>query len=85
MITLSFQYNGNNYSALVIEKFLDNRKEYRVTVMNGELEKLLFGNHILVERSGNILCPNSPKPENETLVTQIIHALKNWLNLVSQH
>ena len=83
MITLSFNYNGNKYSALILEKFLEDRKEYRVTIMNGDLEKLLFGNNILIERAGKILCPNPPRPENETLVKQIIQSLMNWLGFRS--
>lgn len=51
--------------------------------MNGELEKLLFGNNILIERSGKILCPNPPRAENETLVKQIIQSLMNWLGFRS--
>ena len=79
MFTLPFEYNGKNYSALVQEKFLENGKEYRLTIMNGELESLLFGNHILVERNGTLSCCTEARQENEQLVLQLINSLNEYL------
>jgi hypothetical protein len=80
MFTLPFEYNGSNYSALVHEKYLANGKQYRITIMNGELEQLLFGNHILIEKDG-LICPGTtPKPENEKLILQLIHNLKECMD-----
>jgi hypothetical protein len=79
MFTLPFKYNGSNYSALVHEKYLVNGKQYRITVMNGDLEKLMFGNNILIEKDG-IICPgNAPNPDNEELISQIINSLTDCL------
>jgi hypothetical protein len=79
MFTLPFVYNGKKYAALVDETFLNVGKEYRLTIMNGELEALLYGNHILVEKDNKICCYNSPKEENEQLVLQLINSLNDYL------
>ena len=79
MITLPFDYNGNRYSALVCEKVKEDSKEYRFTIMNGDLEKLLYGSHILVERNGEIQPPQPLDEEKQPLVLQLIRALKEFL------
>lgn len=79
MFTLTFVYNGTAYSALVHEKYLTDGKQYRITVMNGDLEQLLFGNNILIEKDGK-LCPvNDAKEENKNLIKQIINSLNKSL------
>ena len=54
MFTIPFEYNGKQFSALVHEKHLQDGKQYRVTIMNGELEQLLYGNNILIKKKTGI-------------------------------
>lgn len=61
--TVSFTYRQSDYDALVRVKIKDDEsKEYHVTVMNGELEKMLYGNHVLSVKNGkfDILDANVP-------------------------
>jgi hypothetical protein len=51
-LSVSFGFEGENYYALIRKKEKDNSTQYHVTIMNGELEKLLFGNHIITEVDG---------------------------------
>ncbi len=45
ILSLPFEYKEHQYKALVaIKKYLDH-KEYRITIMNGELEKNLRTSH----------------------------------------
>jgi hypothetical protein len=54
-ISLSFDFQGAPYEALARVKETTATTEYHITVMNGELEKRLFGNHIIIEEEkGNL-------------------------------
>lgn len=55
MFSISFNYRESTYEALIrVIKEKGDRREYRITVMNGELEVLLFGHHMLVEENGQL-------------------------------
>lgn len=77
--TLTFEYNGTNYAALVNEKPLESGKEYRVTVMNGELEKLLYGDHVITEKNGTLKCVDDCPQEKKQLLHEIRKVLTNYL------
>ena len=49
MFSLYFSYNGSSFKALIRLKERASRREYHVTIMNGQLERLLYGSHIFVE------------------------------------
>lgn len=51
-LSVSFQFEGTEQHALIRKKRKADHNEYYITVMNGKLEKLLFGNHILKEMNG---------------------------------
>ena len=51
-LSISFEFEGTEYGALIRKKRKAEHNEYYITVMNGILEKLLFGNHILQEING---------------------------------
>lgn len=54
-ISFSFSFEGFPYDALARVKETTANTEYHITVMNGELEKRLFGNHIIIEEEkGNL-------------------------------
>jgi hypothetical protein len=49
MLSLEFMYKSKTYYALVRTKLIGQEKQYYITVMNGELEMLLYGNHVILE------------------------------------
>jgi len=54
-ISFAFSFEGFPYEALARVKETTSNTEYHITVMNGELEKRLFGNHIIIEEEkGNL-------------------------------
>lgn len=55
MFSIRFNYRKSAYEALIrVVKEKGNKKEYRITVMNGELEMLLYGHHMLKEEDGKL-------------------------------
>lgn len=76
MLTISFLYKGNRFMAVVREKYYINGKEYRVTVMNGELERMLFGDHIIKEVDGEIAANPLLGGDKKELQESIVKALK---------
>ncbi|RYG40186.1 MAG: hypothetical protein EOO01_27925 [Chitinophagaceae bacterium] len=81
MFSINFKYNQTHYKALirVIEATPYKDKEYRVTIMNGELEVLLYGNHVLVEKDGQIDLKASDLPHHiAELKTVIADALASF-------
>ncbi|HUS02322.1 MAG TPA: hypothetical protein VMY77_11380 [Chitinophagaceae bacterium] len=80
MFTISFDYNGTVYNALVNEKYPAN-KQYRITVMNGELEKLLHGNNVIMVDDMEMKEQGTLPGEMEKLLTQIRTALIKYLQL----
>jgi hypothetical protein len=46
MIAVPFRFRGGEYCSLVRIKNREGITEFHVTIMNGELEKALYGNHI---------------------------------------
>jgi hypothetical protein len=79
MFTLPFEYNSKKYSALVHVKASKIGKEYRLTIMDGDLESLLYGNHVLTERDGVLFPLHTPNAQNEQLVTELINSLSQYL------
>ena len=54
MISLEFTYRSQTYYALIRTKLNEQRLAYYVTIMNGELERMLYGNHILIDEAGEL-------------------------------
>jgi hypothetical protein len=52
LLTIGFDFQEQSYLSLVRVKEKEGFMEYQVTVMNGELEKQLYGHHILREING---------------------------------
>lgn len=78
MFTLPFIYEGNEYTALIHEKYIGAGIEYRVTIMNGELESLLYGHHIITELNGVIMVDQTGD-EKRQLLNSVKDALSNHL------
>lgn len=76
ILSLPFEYKQHQYKALVaIKKYL-NHKEYRITIMNGELEKKFFGHHIIIEKSGRFIADRGAEDGDiQGLQDAIIQAL----------
>jgi hypothetical protein len=51
-LSVEFTYEGVNYFSLIRKKKKTNCFEYHITIMNGKLEKLLYGNHIVKQING---------------------------------
>ena len=66
ILSLGFEFRDSHYSFLARVKEKDNKTEYHITVMNGELEKLLYGNHIILEINGQVQI-DPPIENNEQL------------------
>ena len=49
--------------------------EYCITVMNGELEKMLYGHHIITEENGRLMTGDTPDAETARLKDCIAEAL----------
>lgn len=82
MISLEFEYRTKTYYALIRNKWVDHQKHYYVTIMNGELESLLFGNHIISASELNnhpFTQDNSINPELRELRKCIKDSLHRFL------
>lgn len=81
IITIRFNFLEHMYSFLARYKIQDNITEYHITVMDGTLEKLLYGNHIIKEKNGFLQIEISENNEQEKLKLKIGEALSEYLNL----
>lgn len=52
--SFTFVHKGQQYRALVRITYTPYR-HYHITIMNGELETLLFGNHVFIEKDGEVI------------------------------
>jgi len=86
IISLEFKYRSRTYCALVRAKIDGDVTLHSVTIMNGDLERLLYGNHIIMEKDG---CFQSVLPiMNEQigeLEQSIINALCSYARATRFH
>lgn len=79
-LSLEFEFEGANYPALIRKKNKQFGVEYYITIMNGELEKLLFGNHIILETHGILEVDNKIHDLRQaTLKLAIMRSLHQYL------
>ena len=52
IISLEFIYRSKPYYALIRTKEHKGEKLHSITIMNGELERKLYGHHMIVEKDG---------------------------------
>ena len=83
-LILGFEYNETIDYCLVRYKAKPEGNEYAITVMNGELEKLLFGSHIIPEKEGCLQVEITENRPQNKLKEQIAKALGELLNLPVQ-
>ena len=80
-LTVGFWFCERLYHSLVMVKKRSDCTIYQITVMNGDLEKLLYGNHRIYEMNG---CLNVEACENEDqqiLKLNIAEALSKLLRI----
>ena len=80
ILSIGFEYNGTPCSFLARIKEKGYYTEYHITVMNGALEKLLYGDHIIFAVDGHIEI-NTPAELNEQhqLKIEVAKALNQYL------
>jgi len=86
IISLEFIYHSRMYYALIRTKEDGDIRLHSITIMNGDLERLLYGNHIIVEKEG---CFQSALPVMKKqigdLKQSIINALCRYFRATSPH
>lgn len=82
MFSLEFKFQGKSHGAIISVKQIKGITSYNITVMNGDLERLLFGNNVLVRENGVLVNTNKDKmePEVASLHSVITASLENRLN-----
>ena len=82
IMSLGFEFKGKEYYSLIRVKERIEKTEYHVTVMNGELERLLYGNHVINETNGALEVEDIPTHNEQCkLKKQIAEALNRHLHL----
>ena len=82
IMSIGFEFKGKEYYTLIRVKEKSDKTEYHITVMNGELEKLLYGNHIINEVNGHLQIDSGLEVnEQGKLKRQIIDALIKHLQV----
>ena len=80
LFTVEFRYRSEIYYALIRTKKNKHEKQHYITIMNGKLEQLLYGHHIIIENEGVLSSPpDIVDPEILELKRCIIDALSQLL------
>ena len=83
MIAVPFEFKDKEYCSLVRIKTTPHGREFHVTIMNGDLERALYGHHVFVFEDG-VLHARS-MAENHDLCSLQEKIAWEILNHVSQH
>ena len=81
ILSLKFLYDDKEYYSLLRVKEKDNTKEYHITVMNGDLESRLYGNHVIKEAEGLLSVELPEDDEVAKIKLQISDELSKYLNM----
>ncbi|MEO5995554.1 MAG: hypothetical protein ABIN89_02565 [Chitinophagaceae bacterium] len=81
LLTIGFDFKNTFYYSLIRVKEKEPGIDYQVTVMNGNLEKLLYGNHIIKKVDGYLRIEMAEPTEQEMLKVSIAEALSTFLNI----
>ena len=83
IMSLGFEFKGKEYYSLIRVKEKNNKTEYHITVMNGDLERLLYGNHVVKELNGELEIENAAENNEQAILKkQIVEALSKHLQTV---
>lgn len=83
-LIVGFEFCEKVYHSLVWCREKKDCNEYKITVMNGDLEKLLYGNHIIKEENGCLHLGKCENKEQEILKARIAKALGKALGIPFQ-
>ena len=83
MISLEFTYDNCVYNALARIKKNQGLEEYAITIMNGELEARLYGEHIFKLRDGIIVAMDG-NDDLHDLKSSICNALNKNLGKLAE-
>ena len=76
IISLEFKYRSKMYYALIRTKEDNQMRLHSITIMNGDLERLLYGNHLIVEKEG---CFQSALPVTNKQIGELKQSIINSL------
>ena len=79
LLNIGFEYKGCIHYSLIRVKEKEDWVEYQVTVMDGNLEKLLYGSHIIKEVNGQLEMDLPDDNEKRELKTTIAQSLNTYL------
>lgn len=89
MISIEFSYRNKIYQALVRCTRIDGVMQVRVTVMDGEIEKVISGHHIFLVNNGNVTpakdCPDSHIKEIQTGIISHLQQSRDFSQLYQQY
>ncbi|HVK46263.1 MAG TPA: hypothetical protein VM488_00435 [Pseudobacter sp.] len=78
MLVFSFRYKERFYKAIANLWQKSTKGLYRITVMNGDLERMLFGNNIVSLKEGRFMTAEaSAEPEIKQLQEALVIALND--------
>jgi hypothetical protein len=84
LLTIEFEFLEQFYFSLIRVKQKNGLNEYQITVMNGDLEKLLYGNHIIREMNGHLQLELTENNKQELLKLRVAEALGKFLRIPLQ-
>jgi hypothetical protein len=80
ILSLEFTYRSKTYYALVRTKMMGQEKQHHLTIMNGDLEMILYGHHVVIEEDGELRSATEIQhPEVALLKKCVIEALYNYM------
>lgn len=81
LLTVGFEFNDSFYYSLIRVKPKTSGTDYEITVMNGDLEKLLYGNHVIKQRDNYLEYELLETNEQGLLKLAIANALSKFLKV----
>lgn len=80
MFTLGFEFEGVEYFSIILQKDYEEERQYKITVMNGRLQNLLFDSNIIKEINGGLKIGDLKNEREKKLKLSIAQALSRLLN-----
>lgn len=80
-LVIPFEFRHATYYSLILCKANSECTEYRITVMNGDLEKLLLGNNVIKEIDGSLHLDIPNDEPQGSLKTEIAKSLVRVLKI----
>ena len=80
-LSVCFQFEETEHYSLIRKKNKPGHIEFCITIMNGKLEKLLYGNHIIKQVDGRLQIDDIiPSDKQSQLKLAVAKALKKLLD-----